>query len=342
MQGDASDDFQWDQDASRLVSRKLQASDEAAVEHLAGQGAHGGDFLRAFRSAVERHWDAQRPWLLDTMALENPAGGLLCAAVHADSADVLHEHRIELFLAFDPPIAESALAPLFLEALERAAYRHWGAERRMRPPGDPLADVPAFMRITVIDDPVLARVASARGFELGHAEDDMVRGRKPALDDASREALRQGALAGVLAPWSDETATHFFRAYEASFEDRPGFPGWSETRWRAFATEYDSFRADLSCVLLGSDAPVAFRIVAIEPGESGSTAHVVQLGVVPGARRHGTGAALLADLDDRLPEDVRTLELSVGANNPAARALFERDGFEVLRRRSVYRKPLGD
>ncbi len=336
MHEDASGDIDWSYGASRLVSRQLQASDEQAVEHLATKTSGGASFSRAFRLALARHDDAERPWLADTMALENPAGGLLCAGLHVQGADVLHEHRIELAVALDPPIAETALAPLFLEALERAARIRWGADRRLRRDGDVVADVPAWLRLTVIDDPALGAVAEARGFELAHAEDDMVRPRRP----ASSDDVRADALAGVLAAWSDETATHFHRAYQAAFGDRPGFPGWSEARWRRFATGYDAFRPELSHVLLGSDAPLAFRIVAIEEEAAGPVAHVVQLGVVPAARRSGTGKALLADLDARLPDAVRTIELSVNANNPAARALFARDGFEVVCRRSVYRKAL--
>ena len=270
------------------------------------------------------------------MTLENPAGGLLCAGLHAWSADVLHEHRIELALLFDPPTAATAIAPLFLEALERAAYARWGAERRTSGEDDVMAGVPAWLRITAIDDPALGAVAEARGFELAHAEDDMQRARASVPSPAPAEP------AGELRPWSDESAQAFFRAYESSFRDRPGFPGWSERRWRAFATEYDAFRPELSHVLLQEGEPVAFRIVAVGDGgdADGLAADLVQIGVAPPARRQGVGRALIDDLEARLPKDVRRVALSVNANNPGARALFEQAGFAVTRRRSVYRKAL--
>lgn len=329
MQGDASDDFEWDHAASRMVSRHLQASDERAVEHLARRATQGDAFLEGFRRLAGHHDDDASPWLKQTMALENPAGGLLCAGLHAQTADVLHEHRIELGLLFDPEIAASALAPVFLEALERAAFARWGGDRRQRPAGDPLADAPAWLRITVLDDAALAKVAELRGFELAHAEDDMTRLRRAG-----------DAMDAPLAAWDGAHASAFFKAYEAAFRERPGFPAWSEQRWLLFATDYDAFRPELSHVLLEGGDPLAFRIVAIEEAPEGRRACVVQLGVAPAARGRGLGRALLTDLDARLPEDVRAIELSVGTNNPAARALFERDGFEVLRRRRVYRKPL--
>src|SRR6202040_1791346 len=31
--------------------------------------------------------------------------------------------------------------------------------------------------------------------------------------------------------WTDQNTHAFFTAYEASFRERPGFPGWSEEEW---------------------------------------------------------------------------------------------------------------
>src|SRR5437660_10642633 len=47
-------------------------------------------------------------------------------------------------------------------------------------------------------------------------------------------------------PWASERSHDFFVAYDASFRDRPGFPGWSEQEWVGWTTDNPTFRPDLS------------------------------------------------------------------------------------------------
>lgn len=69
----------------------------------------------------------------------------------------------------------------------------------------------------------------------------------------------------------------------------------------------------------------------------GDDAELLSLGVLPGHRRRGTGAALLdAVLDEARSSGARYLFLEVAETNDAARALYATRGFVAGRRRPDY------
>ena len=95
--------------------------------------------------------------------------------------------------------------------------------------------------------------------------------------------------AGVtVTPWTDDLASRFFAAYEASFRDRPGFPGWPQDTWVDWTASDDEFRADWS--LLATDGDDLGFITA---GEG----WIVQVGVRPEARGRAIGAGLGGRVD---------------------------------------------
>lgn len=75
----------------------------------------------------------------------------------------------------------------------------------------------------------------------------------------------------------------------------------------------------------------------------GDEAEVLTLATDPAHRGRGLAGALLARAMDRLAaEGVTTLMLEVAADNPAARAVYDRAGFrEIGRRRAYYPRPQG-
>lgn len=81
----------------------------------------------------------------------------------------------------------------------------------------------------------------------------------------------------------------------------------------------------------GRDAGLALcRIVADE-------AELLTIAVRPSERRRGAGRRLLTAVIDRLREaGAQALFLEVGADNPAARALYEAAGFRVIGTRPAY------
>lgn len=130
--------------------------------------------------------------------------------------------------------------------------------------------------------------------------------------------------------WSDETAARFHAAYHAAFRERPGFPHLSAREWIDDTAEDEGFRADWS--LLAHRAGV---------GDLGfvtaATGWIVQVGVVPAARRGGLGAALVIEALRRMRAGgVDRALLAVNVDNPAAR-LYRRLGFSSQGRRARFR-----
>lgn len=81
---------------------------------------------------------------------------------------------------------------------------------------------------------------------------------------------------------------------------------------------------------------VAFGILMLSAGE----AQLLNLSVVPDARREGLGGALLRRfLSDAMRLGALQVFLEVRVGNTAAIALYEREGFECVARRAGYYPP---
>jgi mycothiol synthase len=134
-----------------------------------------------------------------------------------------------------------------------------------------------------------------------------------------------------LAPWSTDRAPLFFAAYVAAFQDRPGFPGWSQQEWIEWTTGDDDFRADLSVVALDRQRrPLGFVTVAAD--------WIVQLGVAPEWRARGLGTALVASALRGIHwAGFNECWLTVATNNVGAGRLYERSGFSCVGLRGKYR-----
>jgi ribosomal-protein-alanine N-acetyltransferase len=96
---------------------------------------------------------------------------------------------------------------------------------------------------------------------------------------------------------------------------------------------------DLFVAVAADGEPVGYLLVvesppsALDPPlgpDGGSSAHIAELVVAPSARRNGHASALLATLLSLKP--AATLTLTVAASNDAAQALYDRFGFEEVRR----------
>jgi ribosomal-protein-alanine N-acetyltransferase len=84
----------------------------------------------------------------------------------------------------------------------------------------------------------------------------------------------------------------------------------------------------------GQEAGFALCRVAADEAE------LLTIAVRPGHRRQGAGRSLLAAIIDHVRgAGARTLFLEVGADNPAARSLYEAQGFSAVgSRRAYYRR----
>jgi ribosomal protein S18 acetylase RimI-like enzyme len=134
----------------------------------------------------------------------------------------------------------------------------------------------------------------------------------------------------VLSSWDQAGPARFFAVYEASFGDRPGYPGWSQDRWVDWISDDDDFRAAWA-LLATVDGTDAGFIVADAGG------WIIQVGVIPAARGRDIGAALVAEAVRLMRAGGQTvITLNVNVDNPHAAALYRRLGFTQAGRRARY------
>jgi len=166
-----------------------------------------------------------------------------------------------------------------------------------------------------------ARLYERNGFVQEFAEDIMRRDLAAALPEAP---FPQEV---TVATWTPELSGAFFEAYQAAFRDRPGFPGWTQEEWVEWVVGDDDFRPAMSLLARSGDEPVGFAVC--------DEAWIAQIGVRPGWRGHGLGAALLAEVMRRFcAEGCDAVSLGVNVNNPTATRLYTRLGFDVVGRRA--------
>jgi len=165
----------------------------------------------------------------------------------------------------------------------------------------------------------------ARGMSQVFAEDVM---QLAATDTPPPPAKPAAGLA--LSSWDQAGPARFFAVYEASFRDRPGYPGWTQDRWVDWISDDDDFRAAWA-LLATVDGTDAGFIVADAGG------WIIQVGVIPAARGRGIGAALVAEAVRLMRAGGQTvITLNVNVDNPHAAALYRRLGFALAGRRARY------
>jgi mycothiol synthase len=132
--------------------------------------------------------------------------------------------------------------------------------------------------------------------------------------------------------WSGDLAERFFEVYAASFRGRAGYPGPSAAEWIAEHEADDEFRPGWS-------------LLARLPGVgdagfvTGAVGWIVQVGVVPAARRQGLARALVTEALRRMAADGQPEAwLTVNVNNPGAARLYRDLGFTSHGRRARYQR----
>ena len=223
-------------------------------------------------------------------------------------------------------------ATVALDAATAAAARkliEW-AESTAESMAGTRADKVLLIRVENPPEGAVRAALSEAGYELSVEEDEMGR----ATASVPPPSLPRDF---TLRAWDEATAPLFYRAFYESFRERPRFPGYDEARWRASFASQTEFRADLSRVVLDGDEPAAFATLWLEEG----VGWVVQIGVRPAWRGKGLGEALLNHAIGAFAgEGIETIALEVATDNPVARALYQRMGFEVTGSYRSWRKEL--
>ena len=171
------------------------------------------------------------------------------------------------------------------------------------------------------------RLYARYGFAQLFAEDVMRRDLRISLPEAP---LPPGI---TLATWTPALAGEFFEAYDASFRDRPGFPGWSAERWIAWVADDEEFQPELSLLARDGQHLAGFIVCSDE--------WIAQVGTRPEWRGRGIGSALVFEALRRWrAAGGERMLLDVNANNPVAARVYARLGFEVIGRRARYVRAL--
>lgn len=175
-----------------------------------------------------------------------------------------------------------------------------------------------------------ARLYERHGLALAVAEDEMTRPLEgvPNVPIPDEYTVRH---------WDRMSAPLFYHAYDSAFRDRPGFPGWDEMRWCATYTGSEDFQPRHCMVVLDGPEPAGYAVCWVE----GDTGWIIQMGVRPEWRGQGLGAAILSQVMRSFADaGLQTAALEVATNNPVARRLYERLGFEQTHSWQSWRKTL--
>lgn len=186
------------------------------------------------------------------------------------------------------------------------------------------------IRCENVTDEIIAAYAE-QGYTLTFAEEVM------------RYDLAQ-ALPHVASPseisylcWTPEQAHDFFVVYNASFRERPGFPGWSEAEWIHWTASDPTFRADLSVLAMVQGQAVGIVTNADDDEAKMPQGFIIQVGVHPQWRGHGLGTALITrSLQAWRETGKEAVVLDVNVNNPGAIRLYQQLGFVITHRRGKF------
>lgn len=161
--------------------------------------------------------------------------------------------------------------------------------------------------------------------------------RQTFAEDVLRRELREPFGAEPLPDevtveeWSEGNRGDFFDAYQRSFADRPGFPGWSAEQWIEWTAADEEFLPSCSLLVRGADGSPAGFVTCAE-------GFLIQVGVVPEWRQRKMGRALAVAALERMRQADPQGEvfLDINVNNPASAALFAGIGFAAIARRARY------
>jgi mycothiol synthase len=318
-----------------LTWRALRAEDApaatrawAAVEAVDHTGEHYSE--QDVRDALEEESiDLRR----DTLAALAPDGELVAFAWVHGSVEVYDLDRIDAEGAVAPAARGRGLGRRLLEwAGERAVSLH--AERHPDVPGAVCVDMHE-------NNPGKRALVQAAGYEATRWWYRMARN----LDDPLPE-VPPTPPGLTLAPYAADRDEAVRQAHREAFAGHWGATPPDERRWRQRYTGAQTFRPDVSWLVLGGEEVAAYLLTSFWEADAAATgvreAFVGQLGVRPAWRRRGLGALLLATaLESYRAAGYERSVLTVDtANATGALRLYERAGYAVKDTSVVWTKPL--
>jgi mycothiol synthase len=302
-----------------FVWRPITRDDLAAVVALAGEChlADGGlDFLNEPGSLMSRYFQDEPGAAIGAFTSNELL--IACASVHiaceADTARAIIVGQVH------PVLRHRGIGAYLLR------WSHVQAQALL---ATSAVDKQLFQVATESLTESASRLYQAHGYESVFEELVMRRDLHLPLPESSMP----GDV--IITSWQPTLAELFFRAYETSFRERPGFPNVSQAEWISWTTDDDDFKPEWSLLAQADGEPLGF-LTADGTQLSG---FVVQVGVVPGQRRRGLGSALLVEAMRRMQADgAGSIQLTVNVNNPGAIQAYTRLGFVKIGRRARYER----
>ena len=318
--------------------RPVRRSDAAAMRrlYLACDAAGGGDDARSVLLYEADFDNPETTPATDTLAAVDERGEIAALAWVAVSQAIKHQDRARIEGAVHPAYRRRGLGDFLLTWMEVRARQIFAALARNA--GEGSGDRERVLRIEFTGERADALALYERhGFELSHAEDIMRRDLRRPIPDMP---LPQGVTPIDYAP---EQAQAIYEVYADAFAERAGGVAWSAPAWQSAFLGYSYFRPDCSVAASAGDQLLGYVVSGIDPVENEHQAEaegwILQIGVRPAHRRRGIAAALLCEAMRRFrAEGLDYAALDVNVNNPTARLTYERLGFEVTKRFTVYRK----
>ena len=144
----------------------------------------------------------------------------------------------------------------------------------------------------------------------------------------------------TLHTWQEHHEPALIDAFNEAFAEHWGVPTMTMTLWKdGFTTDVPQFRGDLSFLVLDGPQVVGFAVNWVQRNGTG---WIEAIGVRPSWRGQGIAALLMAkSLNAFINEGLAQAMLDVDTQNPSgALRLYEKMGFEAVKRTAVFTKQL--
>ncbi|MCW2817672.1 MAG: GCN5-related N-acetyltransferase [Marmoricola sp.] len=239
-----------------------------------------------------------------------------------------------------PSARRTGVGALLLDRLLERARGH--VAERAAATGVPLVPV---VTVTAPDDlPDLEALLARRGLRPDRwsfgMEVDLTRW------EADLVPARPGVPEGyVVQSWAGVDPEEVRAAHNRAFSGFPGWTPWDAQMWRTWVTEHHADRPALSLLARAADGHVAAYVrasefPAVEEATGRREVYLAVVGTDPDHRGRGLSTALLVRvLGTAGDQGFARAALDVDTHNPSgALGIYERVGFEVVRRWTTYRQ----
>lgn len=154
------------------------------------------------------------------------------------------------------------------------------------------------------------------------------------------ELQRAGRLGIRVRPMADEDMPFLAELYRSTREEELALTGWGETQKQSFVdmqfraqhVHYQKHYPDALWLILEKAGEAVGRLYL----ERWSKEHrIIDIALLPLARGHGLGEAILRDLHEEAAQDSKTVSIHVEKVNPAM-SLYRRLGYRTIEDKGVH------